>query len=377
MEQPTIYIIFGNYYSYKESRVVYGGTQTYITSLIPLFKKKGYRCIICQPSNIDKKINLDYCIVQFVNTRGVKSVKKETEIVLKSIEQVFNNNTDILMFETDARNIKNKAKRSISIQHGIYWDIPCHEEYSTSRNALYVFQKVRDTYKIIKRNSYVKHLVCVDYNFVNWYKAVSAYPAIKLIAIPNFTEISPVVVKPTNVINIIFARRLRKYRGANLFADAMAILLPKYPNVHLTIAGVGPEEEYMRKVLSAYSSQVEFTQYKAEDSLKIHQDKHIAVVPTIGSEGTSLSLLEAMSSQCAVVCTSVGGMSNIVIDNFNGLITDTTIDSLVYALEKLILNKELRYRLATNGYETVKQGFSIEKWRNSWEKVIDDVINIK
>lgn len=375
MKEPLVYIIFGNYYSLKENRVVYGGTQTYITSLIPLFKKKGYRCVICQPSTVDKFIDLDYCIVRFFDTQRAKTVKKETAIVLKKIEESFDNEVDILMFETDARNIKNNARRSISIQHGIYWDIPCHEEYSASRNALYVFQKARDAYEIVKRNSYVKNLVCVDYNFVNWYKAVSAYPAIKLNAIPNFTEISPVVTKPKDVINIMFARRLRKYRGANLFADAMAVLLPKYSNVHLTIAGVGPEEEYMRKALANFSSQVVFTQYKAEDSLKIHQDKHIAVVPTIGSEGTSLSLLEAISAQCAVVCTSVGGMSNIVIDNFNGLITDTTIESLVDSLEKLIVDQALRFRLASNGYETVKQGFSIEKWRNSWDKVIDEVIN--
>lgn len=98
----------------------------------------------------------------------------------------------------------------------------------------------------------------------------------------------------------------------------------------------------------------------------------IAVVPTIGSEGTSLSLLEAMAAHCAVICTNVGGMTNIVIDQYNGLMIKPTEADLVYAIEDLIINVEKRNKLADRGYETVKQAFSHEVWSNRWKKVLLD-----
>ena len=46
----------------------------------------------------------------------------------------------------------------------------------------------------------------------------------------------------------------------------------------------------MKAQLVDYSN-VHFISYKSNESLLIHLDKDIAVVPTVGSEGTSLSLL--------------------------------------------------------------------------------------
>lgn len=372
----TVHIITGVYYSFNDKRLVYGGVQTYLSNLMPLFNSRGFQCVMYQLDRMNAEITLPSCIVKAIDVSNYKTSEKQSHVALKIALQVFNDSTDILLFATDILNCYNHVKRSISIQHGIYWDIPQHENYGPQKNALYVFKKMFNAYEILKRCNYVKRIVCVDYNFFNWYKAVSAHQVIPMMVIPNFTEISPCVNKPNDKIRIIFARRLMRYRGANLFADAMSVLLPKYPNIELTIAGVGPEEDYMKRVLKTYKSQVIFTHYNAEDSLKIHTDKHIAVVPTVGSEGTSLSLLEAMSAQCAVICTSIGGLSNIVIDEYNGLIVDSTINSLCGAIEKLVIDAKYRNELACRGYDTVKYGFSYEKWRGKWLNVIDDVASL-
>ena len=371
----TVHIITGDYYLFKEQRIVYGGVQTYLTCLVPLFESRGYSCVIHQPNYKDEEVQIGSYKVIGYNLPKASSARKSSEQILERIGAGFNNDTDVLLFATETRNCKNNAKRSIAIQHGIYWDIPQHEDYSPKKNALYIFKKMFNAYDILIRNNYVKRIVCVDYNFLNWYKAVSAYPAIPMSVIPNFTKIAPICDKPKDIVSIMFARRLRRYRGANLFADAIVPVLARHQNVNLTIAGIGPEEEYMRKKLADYMDRVVFTQYKAEESLDIHKDKHIAVVPTVGSEGTSLSLLEAMSAQCAVICTSTGGLSNIVIDEYNGLIVSPNQKSLEQALEKLIANNEFRQEIAKRGYETVKYGFSFEKWKDKWLEVIDDMIS--
>ena len=118
---------------------------------------------------------------------------------------------------------------------------------------------------------------------------------------------------------------------------------------------------------------VKFIRYESHESLEIHQDKDIAVIPTIGSEGTSLSLLEAMTAQCAVICTNVGGMTNIVLDNYNGLMINPDENSLYNAMKKLILDEKLRQKLSQRAYVTVKEGFSYDIWKEKWISVLKEL----
>lgn len=149
--------------------------------------------------------------------------------------------------------------------------------------------------------------------------------------------------------------------------------MDEYKNVAVTVAGNGPDEEWMKQRLNRYEN-VLFTHYESQESLEMHKDKHIAVIPTVGSEGTSLSLLEAMSAQCAAVCTNVGGMTNIVLNGYNGLMVNSgNVNQLYKAIKKLIDDPSLRETIAKNGYETVKQSFSYERWTEEWKKVLSEM----
>lgn len=371
----TIHLICGRYYDFERKQPTIGGIQTYITNLLNLFKSLNFKCIVYQTYNTENTTEIDgVTIIQ----SAVKQNKKDISKIKKSFKKcmsIYKDETDILLFTTDSRIIKNKVKRSIAIQHGICWDIPRHESFSGFLNSCYTFNRSRHTFKTLERIRRVKNLVCVDYNFPNWYRAVSAYEYVPLHVIPNFSNIPSINNKPTDCINIIFARRLEKYRGTRLFGEAAKLILEKYPFVHVTIAGNGPEKENMKEVLSGHSARVSFIEYNSTDSLKIHSNMHIAVIPTVGSEGTSLSLLEAMSSQCAVICSNVGGMTNVVIDGFNGLIIEPNKNDLFDAMSFLIEQKLFRETISANAYETIKQGFSLKKWQMSWKKLIESLYN--
>lgn len=195
----------------------------------------------------------------------------------------------------------------------------------------------------------------------------------KLEVIPNFSII-PEYKKKTdnNYFSIIFARRFQTYRGTRIFAKSVIEMLKKYPQIKVTMAGEGPEEVWLRKSLSMYP-QIEFTKFSSKNSIQIHQEYNLAVVPSTASEGTSLALLEAMAAGCAVICTNVGGLTSIVIDGFNGIIVKPDSKKLREAMEKLYINKEFRDKLALNAYETVKESFSYEKWTDRWLDVIKNI----
>ena len=370
----TVHIICGRYYNTEKNEHTVGGIQTYISALRPIIKSLGMDCVIYQ--NEEKDYETVLSDVKIISVNAEKSEKdiKKVEKSLKKCMETFDDNQDILLFSTDTRILPNKASRSIAIQHGIYWDMPTHEDFSPLMSDLYVFSKVRLTYRTISNLRKVKRVVCVDHNFPNWLRASCAYQAVKLDVIPNFTEIAEENKKADDRINIIFARRFEKYRGTRIFADAVKKILSEYDNVYVTLAGTGPDEKYLKDALNDFKNRVEFITYKSGDSLKVHADKHIAVVPTVGSEGTSLSLLEAMSAQCAVICTDVGGMSNIVLDGYNGVISDRNSESLYHCMKDLIDNEQKRITLSQRAYETVKEAFSYEVWSRKWKKVFEDML---
>ena len=68
-------------------------------------------------------------------------------------------------------------------------------------------------------------------------------------------------------------------------------------------------------------------------------------------------------------------MTNIILDGFNGIIFDPyNEEDFYYAIERLVKDKNERIRIAKNGYITARESFSIQVWRERWNKVIDDII---
>ena len=361
-----VYIIYQNFYDFGSKKMTIGGIQTYIRDLATVCLDIGFEPHIIQPGSEEKKCKLDNIVIeQYIvsNKSQLENYKKE---VVRRISP-----DEVVIFATDSLiPLKNHFKKLIVIQHGITWDIPIDGARGQIRAFL---SKSKDAYKVIERLHHVQRIICVDYNFVNWYRTQVDRTFEKLSVIPNYAKIAPVYHKEDKNVNIIFARRLFTHRGTRVFTAAIKKVLEKFNNVNITIAGSGPDEKWMKEELDIFGN-VQFIQYDSKDSMRIHSDKHIAVVPTVGSEGTSLSLLEAMSAQCAVIASDVGGMTNIVIDGFNGLLVSAgSIEQLSKALEDLIQNPKYRNELAAQGYETVKKAFSYERWAEKWKYALTDI----
>lgn len=372
--EKKIYIICDRFFDINKKNVSIGGIQTYILNLCDVAQKESLIPVVIQNGNL---FQIDYfkgIEIVTVRTSNIPSYRLQNYILWRYYK---NNSTseDILLYATEGMVQRWKKGKTLSIQHGISWDIPKEGKGSRLSNIIGLLKKAKYAIWLSKKISYLDKIVCVDYNFVNWYKTQINYINTEYIVIPNFTRIAKECVlkkSEDDRVRIIFARRFQVYRGTRLFADVIAALLNKYSNLLVTIAGEGPDEPYLHDKLDKWDN-VQFTKFSCEESIDMHSDKDIAVVPTVGSEGTSLSLLEAMSAGCAVICTNVGGMTNIVIDNYNGLMVNPEFNQLYKALERLILDSELRKRIAIRGRETVCEAFSYEIWESRWRKVLQTI----
>ncbi len=102
---------------------------------------------------------------------------------------------------------------------------------------------------------------------------------------------------------------------------------------------------------------------------EVYRQAAIVVVPTTSSEGTSLSCLEAMASGKAVICGRVGGLTDLIIDGYNGRLIDVNPETLAGAIEELLKNPEERRRLGRKARETA-EAFSLAKWEERWCKAL-------
>ena len=365
------HLLYINYLSPDGEKSTVGGIQTYFNNLSELLIEIGYEVAIYQRAskNFYRKLNNVEVFGVKGSSNRAKTIGKE---LFKECKKNFNIETDLLIFGSDDYICDTDRIPFIAIQHGITWDIP------KEQNKIYgLLKKFYRSWLVVERVRKASMLVCVDNNFINWYRAIVSIPEVKMINIPNFAKIAPAIKKPEDgILRIIFARRFFPYRGTRVFSMAVQRLFKEFTNIEITIAGEGPDEKWLRNQF-INEPKVKFIRYSSEESLEVHSDKDIAVVPTLGSEGTSLSLLEAMSAQCAVVCTNVGGMTDIILNGFNGLMVNPDEESIYQSLRTLIENPELRLRLANNGYNIVRECFSKEKWVSRWEKVLENYTTLK
>ena len=369
----TVHIIYSHYLSPDGEKMTVGGIQTYIRQLTDVILKMGCQVAVYQNAEIPFVKEADGVTIYGI---VCKEKEKRHKAYLEECMRHFAPQSDILIWASELLVTPvDPSVYTIVIQHGIYWDVPMNDPNVKGLRLLkHKYHRAQICAETLRKIQIPKKVVCVDYNFVNWYRAVSVKQEAELQVIPNFSELPERYVgkqDAADTIKIIFARRFWRYRGTRLFCKTIQRILREYPNIDVTIAGEGPDEAYLHQELDQWEN-VRFITYESKDSMDIHKDKHIAVVPTLGSEGTSLSLLEAMASQCAVICTDVGGMTNIVIDHYNGLMIHPDEENLYNALVELINDPQLRKALSEKAYETVQTGFSDDRWRQRWTKVLQE-----
>lgn len=365
-------ILNTRYYDYNGNDITIGGVQTYITNLAQVAEELGMSVEVYQFANKNFERQYHNIFIHGVAVNVGKKLEKNSLILYKHCMRNFDSDKDILIFGSDIMIPKVKIVDAIAIQHGIGWDIESEAACGRLKNVFHALLQFRRSLIITKSASRIRKMICVDYNYINWYRTQMLHHEMDYQIIPNFTVIPEKNLEKFDndaEIRIIFARRLVKYRGTRLFSAVVERLLKEYSNLRITIAGDGPDEEYLKNKFKEQEN-VEFITYQTEESMAIHKDKHIAVIPTVGSEGTSLSLLEAMASTCAVICTNVGGMTNIVIDNFNGTMINPDAEQLYFALKKMIEDAEYRKNIAHEAYRTVQKSFSFDVWKEKWKKVL-------
>lgn len=80
----------------------------------------------------------------------------------------------------------------------------------------------------------------------------------------------------------------------------------------------------------------------------------VFVLPSI-SEGLPLVILEALATGVPVVASRVGGIPDVVINEYNGLIVEPRdVEGFAKAILRILFDDKLRKRIKEGGLETIR-----------------------
>lgn len=152
--------------------------------------------------------------------------------------------------------------------------------------------------------------------------------------------------------------------------EAFARLRDQVNGVKLLLVGDGetkPDMESLARQLSLGDSVI-FTGARSDvlDLLRL-MDVYVLATHT---EGLSISLLEAMSTERAVVATAVGGNVEVIEHDVNGLLVpESDVDKLAQALSECIASPDKRQEMASSARETVLSRYSMKSMVDQYQSL--------
>ncbi|MDR6999288.1 glycosyltransferase family 4 protein [Neobacillus niacini] len=265
---------------------------------------------------------------------------------------------------------------SIGICHGINWDNPS----IPSEHKADVAQNIQGAIRQLKR------IVSVDSHFLTFCRSVCTFQdPEQIVLLPNAVDTQKFtpeekIQKDSNRIHILYPRRISIERGIIPMMLATDRLLATYPQVTIEFVGELIEDSLLTKTFRLWldahphRDRIHYQVYTFGQMVQAYQRADIAVIPTIFSEGTAYSCLEALSCGVPIVSANVGGLNDLIIDRFNGLLVTPTEDRLFEAIRTLIEDLKLRRQIGANARATAK-AFDKRIWKEKWTRILSEYIS--
>jgi glycogen(starch) synthase len=168
---------------------------------------------------------------------------------------------------------------------------------------------------------------------------------------------------------VLFVGRLVYEKGPHLLVEAANIL--KRNDIKFLFIGEGTMKPYLLELGKklGISEKLYFLGHVPDDVLyAIYKMASVAVFPSL-YEPFGIVALEAMALGTPVIVSAVGGLNEIVINEYNGIkVTPGSAYELAKAIEKIVDNPSLSKRLIENAKNFVKNF--------TWEKAAEETIKL-
>ena len=201
-------------------------------------------------------------------------------------------------------------------------------------------------------------------------------PNKKYFLFPTFTDLD-IFLQDDNISfeNIVlFVGSFFPVKGIDILINAFSKIEKDFPDFKLFLIGEGEERKNLENQVESLGLENKVI-FKGKLSLQETKDImkkcYCLALPSL-SEGLPRVLLEVMALGKPVIASNIGGIPEIIQNNYNGLLFKTkNVNSLAEKLRNLLQNREIAGTMGQQGKELVKKEFSNEKYFEHYIKMIN------
>jgi glycosyltransferase involved in cell wall biosynthesis/predicted metal-dependent phosphoesterase TrpH len=165
--------------------------------------------------------------------------------------------------------------------------------------------------------------------------------------------------KPDGTIDVLYAGRITREKGADLLADAFLQARARDPRLRLVLVGGGPEEQRLRERVGEHAC---FRGWlEGEQLARAYAAADIFLFAS-RTDTFGQVVLEAQASGLPVVAVAEGGPLSLIEQRISGVLCPPDAHALADAVVELARAPQLRERLARAGLESVRE--------RTWERAL-------
>lgn len=356
-----------------------------------------------------KKLNIDlYTIydkkIEEISYKKTNIIKIKTNIVKKIIQKAINfayritnkKNSFNMAWREVARKIKKENYDLIVVENNMFLYKLISKK--TNKNLIYHmhndfnnFDKTKQNYKFIANTA--KEVITVSEYIKNKVKSVDDFNGIKvlpnaiddkLFTKTNFKNLREKYSIDKNDIVIGYAGRITEEKGILELVQAFKKLSNINKKIKLLIVGSQwygnlEKDEYISKIdseMQEIRDKVVFTGYiDLKDMPLVYNTMDIVVIPSLCNEAFGCVAIEAMAMGKPIIASKVGGLPEIVKDQFGFTIQidGDFVENLYSKIKYLVENDSLRNEYGKKANEEFEKNRNYHKteYYNNFLEIIE------
>ncbi len=348
----TAAILTNRLFDWYTAELAIGGGERYTLQLADLLKEMGYSVVIYQLTQTipyTQKFG-DYT----VHAYRPKTVHPEQELCDEFYRQTGSCNVHIITMPEYATGEIHDGT-ILTLQGSVWFN--CAPDHMTKEKESSFIMALENCPKVVAIHRYIRDAA----------RTIFGRPitVINHGIDTNLFKPSDQQLIPSN--SILFPGRAEKVKGSELYKSIYN--LHEYSgNREWKMSWVGNGSQF-----NSLPNAMCVPQDKMPD---IYRESNICVIMNCGEFGTSLTLLESMSSGCA--CIAFNGVQDAIIDDYNGLSIDSKSPEGIYSsIQSLMKFPRLRKTYGERARETITIEYNLQRWKEEWEKEITCKENAK
>lgn len=198
----------------------------------------------------------------------------------------------------------------------------------------------------------------------------------EMIKLPNPIDLkgaSP-ISKSYDNLELLYVGELSKHKGLHILIKAFEKVNDE--NICLHIYGRGSNERYFKR-MAKKSKNIIFHGYAKgfEELREAYKKANVTILPSICYDNSPIVLYESFMNSTPVIASRIGGIPELVIDNYNGFLFEASnVNELSMLIVKILEDPASLNDLERGAYESCKQykiEVILEKLVNIYREKID------